>query len=582
MRDLLRLLALSRAQWQWMSLGILLALITVTANISLLSISGWFLASMAIAGIAGTSINYFTPAAIIRFLAILRTAGRYGERLVTHDATLRLLSDMRVWFYKRLEPLAPAQLQHYRSGDLLSRLQADIDMLDNFYLRLLLPSVVALVGVPLVVAIIALYDHHIAALTLTALLLVGVAIPLHLGYRTQKKGEEIIVESAALRTALIDGIQGMRELIIYDATERHSHHCFSLSHSFTDKQRHINRTSSSSQGATLLIINICVWLSLWLLIPQVAAGIRPPVELAMLILLVMASFETVLQMPLAFEHLSATLAAARRLFTIIDTEPHRKEPTNASPVPQIYDLCLNDVHFRYEGNSPPPNRPEENWALNSFNLTVKQGEKVAIIGPSGAGKTTVTNLLLGFWQAQKGSINLGGRNIDSFHSEDLRGHFSIVSQHSYLFANTIRHNLLLGNPHADQAMLDHACRISGLEDFIRSLPDGYETWLGETGKGLSGGQSRRIAIAQALLKQAPILILDEPTEGLDPITESEVTSALFEAMKGRTVILITHRLAMLEEMDNIAVIENGAVVECGSHQQLNKTGQRYQDLLSYF
>ncbi|OMH38866.1 thiol reductant ABC exporter subunit CydC [Motiliproteus sp. MSK22-1] len=587
MKDLLRLLALSRSRWLWMSLGILLALVTVIANISLLSISGWFLASMAVAGIAGISMNYFTPAAIIRFLAILRTAGRYGERLVTHDATLRLLSDLRVWFYRRLEPLAPAQLQNYHSGDLLSRIQADIDTLDNFYLRLLLPSVVALIGIPLVVIIIALYDHTIAGLTLAALLLVGVAIPLQLANRTRKKGKQLITESAALRTALIDGVQGMRELIIYDATERHSDHCLSLSQSYTDLQRQINRASSSSQALTLLVINICVWISLWLLIPQVASTARPPVELAMLILLVMASFETVLQMPLAFEQLSTTLTAARRLFSIIDTKPRRKEPGKSSPALQRCDLHLDNISFDYRDNDYPDNDPQtctpnKNGVLNRFNLTIGQGEKIAILGPSGAGKTSITHLLLGFWQPQQGSISIGGYNIDDFYSEDLRRHFSVVSQHSYLFANTIRHNLLLGNPQADQAMLDHACRVAGLDTFISTLPDGYDTWLGETGRGLSGGQSRRIAIAQAIIKQAPVLILDEPTEGLDPITEAKVTEALLEAMKERTVILITHRLTMLEAMDNIAIIENGSVVEIGNHQQLNKTSKRYQNLLSYF
>ncbi len=571
---LVRLLRLARPHLGWMALGVLLALITALANVGLLAVSGWFLASMAAAGIAGVSMNYFTPAGVIRFLAIVRTAGRYGERLVTHNATLKLLAELRVWFYRKLEPLAPAHLQHYHSGDLLSRIQADIDQLDNLYLKLLVPMLVALIAVPLILFIISRYDLDLALLALAGLLSVALLIPLWSGWRSQQPGQRQIECAAHLRSAQLDAVQGMRELLIYGAATRHQDHCQQLSDQLIQAQRQRDKIAASSDALSLLMVNLTVIASLWLLIPQVDSGSRPPAELAMLALLILASFEVVLPMPGALEQLSSTLAAARRLFSLADQPPARPEPTHPATLPAAYDIEIRQLSFQYPG--------QQQLALNQLSLRINQGDNIALIGPSGSGKTTLTNLLLGFWRSDDGQIFLGGTDISQLDSDALRSQIAVVSQHPHLFAATLADNLRLARPDATDAMLDEACAQAGLLDFIQSLPDGYHSWLGETGQGLSGGQARRLAIAQALLKPAPILILDEPTEGLDPITEQAVINALQPLMAEKTVILISHRPAMLQAMDRIYLLAQGQLRDQGDHVSLLASNDYYRQLLRYF
>lgn len=571
---LLRLLKLARPHIGWMALGVLLALITALANIGLLAVSGWFLASMAAAGMAGVTMNYFTPAGVIRFLAIVRTAGRYGERLVTHNATLKLLAELRVWFYRKLEPLAPAHLQRYHSGDLLSRIQADIDQLDNLYLRLLVPMLVALLAVPLVLYIISRYDSNLALLTLTGLLSVALLIPLWSGWRSQLPGQRQVERAAALRSAQLDAVQGMRELLIYGAEQRHTEHCQRLSDQLIAAQRQRDRIAASSEALSLLMVNLTVIASLWLLIPQVASGGRPPAELAMLALLILASFEVVLPMPAALEQLSSSLAAARRLFSLADQPPARPEPTHPANLPATCSIDIRQLSFQYPDQLTP--------ALQQLNLHIQQGENIALIGPSGSGKTTLTSLLLGFWRSDNGQIQLGGTDINQLDSDTLRSQIAVVSQHPHLFAATVADNLRLARPDATDAMLDEACEQAGLLEFIQSLPDGYQSWLGETGQGLSGGQARRLAIAQALLKPAPILILDEPTEGLDPITEQAVIKALQPLLAERTVIMISHRPAMLQAMDRIYLFSQGQLRDQGDHHSLLASNDYYRQLLRYF
>ncbi|MBY4675704.1 thiol reductant ABC exporter subunit CydC [Marinobacterium arenosum] len=568
-----RLLRLAKPHWRWMALGTLLSLLTLLANIGLLAISGWFLAAMAAAGLAGVTMNYFTPAGVIRFLAIVRTAGRYGERLVTHNATFKLLSELRVWFYRRLEPLAPAGLQGLRHGDLLSRLQADIDALDHFYLRVLLPGLVALVAVPLLLLVIANYDGPLALATGLALLLAGVLIPLWLGGATRAAGRATVRDGARLRAALIDGVQGLRELILYRAADRHAEQCRQFSESLADQQQRINHCAATALLASTLVVGLLVWAALWWLIPQVTSGTRPAVELVMLVLLVMASFEAVQPLPLALEQLSTTLAAARRLFDLADQPPLRPEPACPVELPNSHQLELVDLRFRYSPEQPP--------LLRGIDLQIEPGEKIALVGASGAGKSTLVQLLLGFWPLEAGQIRLGGQSIDRLPADRLRERFAVVSQHSHLFNATVADNLRLADPTASDEALQQACRAAGIHPLIASLPDGYQTYIGEGGRGLSGGQQRRLAIAQALLKPAPILILDEPTEGLDPITEREVGETLAQAMVDRTVILISHRPALLSHMDRVLLLEDGKLQAEGPHQTL-LANTRYAELMHWF
>ncbi len=555
MNDLLRLLKLFRPYAPWMLLGALTALVTLIANVVLIAASGWFITAMALAGAAGVAMNYFTPAALIRGGAMVRTLGRYLERLITHEATLRLLARLRVWFYGHLEPLAPAVIQRYHSGDLQSRIRADVDALDTLYVRVLVPVLVALVAACLLAVFLWHYDPRLAAWGLAFLGLAGIGVPLWSRARGLAPGQRTARDEAALRSACIDGLQGLAELQVYGAAETQAQRIDNVSRALAQDQVRLAGYAGLAQGAVGLCANLSLWVLLWLAIPLVRDGHLDSPQLAMLALFTLASFEAVAPLPLAFQQLGRTLAAARRLFAIVDTEPAVLDPAGPSPTPARFDLRITDLHFRY----PDADRP----ALTGIDLEVPQGGRLAIVGASGSGKTTLFNLLLGFWAPDRGQILLGGHNLARFRGDDLRRHLSLVSQHTHLFDLSIRDNLLIANPAASQVQLEQACRVAQVHDFISALPEGYDTWTGETGVRLSGGQARRIAIARALLRDAPILLLDEPTEGLDGETERALIESLGRLMTGRTVILITHRPVGLEWADQVVVLDQGQVLARG-------------------
>jgi len=267
----------------------------------------------------------------------------------------------------------------------------------------------------------------------------------------------------------------------------------------------------------------------------------------MLALFALTALQAGAPLPEAFHALGRTRQAARRVCELVDTAPEVADPASASPMPRGYGIERRGVDFRYD--------PRGDWALKGFDLDLSEGDKVALVGPTGCGKSTVTNLLLRFWDYAGGSIRLGGHELRDYRGEDVRRLFAVVSQHTHLFNTTIRENLRLANPEASQGALERAAEVAQIHDIIRSWPDGYDTYVGEAGRQLSGGQARRIAIARALLKDAPILILDEPTEGLDAATEQALMASLRRLMAGRTVLLITHRTAGLEAMDRVVRME---------------------------
>lgn len=552
---ILRLLALAKPHTLWLSAGILLSLITLLANIALLSVSGWFISAMAAAGIAGVTMNYFTPSGVIRFLAIVRTAGRYGERLVTHNATFHILTHLRHWFYLKIEPLAPAGLHAYRSSDLLSRLQHDIEQLDNFYLRIALPVIVAIIALPILLTIAYAYYPALALVLLLALIAFALVLPAYIAMRTQKTGAKIAQQQQHLTTAIIDGLQGIREFEIYGVSALQQARVEQCSQTLADSQSRINHVNATAQSVSLAIINFTVFISFILLSSALANQLIAQDQLVMLLLFTLAIFETVTPLPMAFEQLSATLASAKRLFMLADQSALRDEPEHSADISQLFDkqqlsIDIQKLSFSYPNTSSTA-------VLKQLDLQVKQGEKIALIGASGSGKSTLVSLLQGFYPSPNNSILIGGIDINRCSGEALRSQISLVSQSCYLFCASIRDNLLLANPNATPDQLDQACRIANACEFIDKLPQGLDTWLGETGRGLSGGQARRIHIAQALLKDAPILILDEPTEGLDPISEQQVMDSIWQLMHDKTVILITHNTRLLKNIDRTYVINNG-------------------------
>ncbi|MGA7801702.1 MAG: thiol reductant ABC exporter subunit CydC [Gammaproteobacteria bacterium] len=570
MKTLLRLTRLFLPYWRWMGLGALISLLVVLANMALLGVAGWFIAAMAAAGAAGATMNYFTPAAAIRAFAIARTGGRYLERLVTHEATLRFLSGLRVWFYEHVEPLAPAGLQHYRGGDLLSRMGADIDALDNLYLRTLVPMAVAASTALLTFAFLSLYSVPMAVIDLLFLVLAGAAVPLLMQRLGNQPGARMAEGAAQLRLAVVDGVQGMAELVVFGAAETQLRQADRLSRELVADQDRMSRVAGFASAMLGLLTNLAVWLATLVGIVLVHRNQVAAVDLPMFALVVMGSFESVAALPQAYQYLGHTLAAARRIFAVIDTPPPIADPVGPSPQADDWGVQFKDVQFRYQDNGP--------WVLQAVDLDIPAERHIAVVGPTGSGKSSLVNLLLRFWDCQQGEIRLGGHPLRDYLAEDIRRMISVVPQRMHLFNATVRENLLLANPKANDAQLAAAASAAHIHEHIIALPEGYDSFVGEAGLKLSGGQARRLAIARALLKDAPIMILDEPTEGLDAATEREVMDSLLTAARGRTLVLITHRLSGLERMDEIVVMDKGRTVERGTHRALMAANSRYRQM----
>jgi ATP-binding cassette subfamily C protein CydC len=532
------------------------------ANVALMALSGWFITAMAVAGAAGMSMNYFTPAALIRAAAIVRTAGRYAERLVTHEATFRLLAELRVWFYRKLEPLAPAGLEAYRSGDLLSRIRADVDTLDNVYLRLLVPAAVALLATVVFTAVLLWYRPVLALVEGLLLLLAGVGLPWLVNRLGHRAGRQKVEAAAQLRAALVTDVQGMGELLLYGAADSHAGQVQTLAQELAQRQRTLSGLNGFSQGALGLCANLAMWAMVVLAVPMVSSGTLAAPELAMLALFALASFEAVAPLPLAMQTLGESLAAARRIFSLADSPSAVSEPAEPLAMPPTFAVRVQNVSFRYGSESPE--------VLQGVSLDLPPGRKLAVVGATGCGKSTLASLLLRFREPTGGSLLLNERSLDRYSGDAVREHIAALAQQTHLFNTTIRDNLLLARPDADQAAIEQACEKALIHEFIVAQPDGYDTLTGETGVRLSGGQARRVAIARALLKNAPLLILDEPTEGVDPEAAGHIMANIIAQVEARRqgLLLITHRLQGLQRMDEILVMAGGRVLESGSHQEL--------------
>jgi len=402
-------------------------------------------------------------------------------------------------------------------------------------------------------------------------------------------GGELVAARAELHTQLVDGIQGLSDLLAFGRASAQKERIAQIGEKYSAEQKHEAKIAALHSGLSLLLTNLGMWTVLFLAIPAVNAGILSGVMLATVTMIALVSFEAVTPMPLAAQMLGQTNQAARRLFEIVDAEGEVREerkqreesrekgegqspiPDSRFPITQLPNINFSHLTFTYPEN-------DQN-ALQDISFEIQAGQSLAVVGASGAGKSTLMNLLLRFWEYRQGEILLEGKSLHDLPAEWVRAQIAVIPQKAYFFNASLRENLLLARPSASEAEMIAAAKGAQIHDFIENLPQGYETFIGEQGFRLSGGERQRLAIARAILKNAPILIMDEPTANLDPLTEKDVLSALFALMREKTSLLITHRLIGLENVDEIIVLDQGKIVQSGDQSQLAREAGLFSQML---
>jgi ATP-binding cassette subfamily C protein CydC len=532
------ILGIWRAEQNYLAFGALLALAALAAGVFLMANAG----ATAAAAILGAAL--VVPVAL-QAIGAARVILRYSERLVTHDAMFRALSRVRIWFFNGLAHSAAGGLGFRRAGDLLARLVNDVEALDGLYLRILVPGLGFVVLLPILAVFLA-RENFWALLALLPFVLIGLWLPWRAAGLAEHNAHQAAAAMAGLRNAALDALSGLREVKIFGAEARMLATITAREKTFLAAQRDLAGRVARLNAAGMLAAQAGILLVL--LIGLTA----PPIAAIAAVFVLTAAFEAIQTMPRAGVLLGQSRAAAALVVAAATTPPAVPEPAAPAPLPASHAISLDHVSFRYAANLP--------YVFESLSLQLPAGSRAAILGPSGAGKSTIAALLLKLQAPQSGKIRLGGADLATLPAEAVRSRIAYLSQSTHLFADTIRNNLRLGDPTATDEQLWAALDAAKLSEAIRALPEGLNSFLGEAGSTLSGGQGRRLALARTLLSPAPILILDEPCAGLDLATETAFYETLNTAATGRTLLLIAHRLTGAEKLDRVWRLAGGTMV----------------------
>ncbi|MGC5747726.1 thiol reductant ABC exporter subunit CydC [Gluconobacter sp. NFX36] len=511
--------------------------------------SGLLLMGQAGSRVAAAAVGVAAGSMLLQIAGSSQIVLRYFERLYTHDAMFRALSDLRVWFYRRLAGGAAAGLGFQRSGDLLSRLVSDVQTLDNLYLRILIPLAAAILTLP-VATIVWLKTGVLPGLiTGGVFAILAFVLPWIAARLSRKFGPNILHADADLRVAALDLASGLREARAFGAEDVLANAVTQRQDAlFAAQQRQALRMALTN-GLAGLIAKAGIAVILCAVAGLIFQQSAPVVGIAALFVAITA-LDGVTGLSRAGLLYGQVSHAAERIMEV--AERGSQVPEGTAALPARHDIRVENVTFRWTPDRAP--------VFQDLTLTLREGERAALIGPSGAGKSSLAALLLKVIAPEKGKILLGGTDIATLQNETLRSQVAWLSQSSHLFDDTIRDNLLLGRTDLSEDALWTALEHAKIADTVRNLPDGLDTWIGESGSKLSGGQGRRIALARVLLSDAPVLILDEPATGLDADTEKAFLETLNNVGDGRSVLLIAHRLTGVEKLDRIWRLENGHVV----------------------
>jgi thiol reductant ABC exporter CydC subunit len=537
-----RLLGRIGSFWPAFAAGALLGCLAIGSNVGLMAVSAYLISKSALVTNVAEVALAITA---VRVLAISRAAFRYLERYVTHRGTLRILAELRAWFFGAIEPLAPARLEQ-PTGDLLSRAIADVETLEDFYVRAALPPIVAAGVTAFAALLLGAFDPLLGIVLLGFLLLAGWILPAVTRWLSRDAAARSVTARARTEAALLDHVDGIAEVAVYDPDDVGVERQLALAAELDAARERLALLRGIGTGLGVLAASLAGLVVLGLAIPLVSDGRLDGVLLAIIPLAAIASFEATQPMTAAFQHLDASRAAARRLFELVDATPEVVDPAQPGDLGHGHDLEVRDLRFRYATDEP--------LVLDGLDLAIPAGTSLGLVGPSGSGKTTLVDLLLRFREYRDGHILLGGTDMRELAADDVRAAIAVVPQRIDLFDATVRDNLALADAELSDERMEAACRAAAIHDVIEALPDGYDTRIGEDGVRLSAGERQRLAIARALAKDAPVLVLDEPTANLDAETERRVLDGLAEAMRGRTTLVITHREAVADRMDRVVAI----------------------------
>ncbi|MBP7786407.1 MAG: thiol reductant ABC exporter subunit CydC, partial [Longilinea sp.] len=535
-----RLLGFMKPLRGWILISTMTGFSTVAAGVGLLGTSAYLIASAAF----HPSIAELSVAVVgVRFFGISRGVFRYLDRLVSHHVNFRLLSILRIWFYDCLKLLAPARLIHYQRGDLLSRAIGDIDTLDQFYVRAVSPVISAIFATVGFSMLVGSWNVRLGWILAAGLSVTSFVLPALVYIFSRGPAKQLVDQRAILSQTMLDTLRGAAEIIVFQQQEEELTQINRVSLQTNRAQVGLAHSQGLSNGMNAVLTQGTVALMLLVGIPLVRTGELDGIMLAVIVLITMASFEISIPIAQAAQFWESSLQAARRLFEMADQQPAIIEPVIPVSVPEKPNILIRNLSFQYHGNLP--------LAADHLNINLSYGRKIALVGENGSGKTTILNLLMRFWDCQPGEILIDGILVQEFSPKELRQRIGYVSPGGAIFQTTLRQNLLLANPGALDADLLRVLDCVQLGEWVQTLPDGLDTWLGASGLTISGGQLQRIQLARGLLMDAPIYLLDEPTTHLDVETENRLISLFRSIFQNRSLVWVTHRLVGLDWLDEI-------------------------------